>query len=140
MSIVTVESRKPGGDLRRRIALSNRTRLSVGPAKLESITSTLASSRSERTRFIEDPTAYLKANALPVSSCNLVQPSERRAQTTEVLSNLTTCAIDTCANADCFVLACLWVTSMSRTFGLVAASGYEVRNDDPLGPGRLNLL
>lgn len=77
-------------DLRRRIALPNRSRLRVGRAQLASIAATLAASRHERARFMQDPATYLRQQALPVLSCRLTAPA-KPPQTAEVVSAVICC-------------------------------------------------
>lgn len=74
--------------LQRRINLSNRPRLNVGIKRLDEVSSTLAHSGADRARFTEDPTRYLQAQSVPVSSCELVKTSGRAMpqQTSEVSS------------------------------------------------------
>ena len=137
MTVKRVGSNSPSRDLRRRIALSNRARLSVGPAKLETVTAGLAASRRERARFIKDPTAYLKANALPVSSCRLVRPSERRAQTSEIISTYINCLVNVCSTVWVIIDACAFVTCENRAFAVVAAAGYEAGSQKSAGDADL---
>src|SRR5215831_4783857 len=121
MSVMTIEAYKQSSDLRRRIALSNRVRLSVGPAKLEAVTATLAASRGERARFIENPTAYLKANALPVSSCNLGTAPGRSGKTLEVIVSDVAASMSFVMDSSCGVLLCL--AAVNRVF--ISAFGYQ---------------
>src|SRR5215831_19991904 len=69
--------------LQARISLSNRSRLRVAPQRLDGVTSTLARSHAERTRFLEDPAAFLSAQAIPVTSCNLLSRTTGLQRTTE---------------------------------------------------------
>lgn len=90
----TPEQRK----LRRRIALANRPRLDVGLARLDEVSSVLAKNGDDRSRFIQNPTSYLQAQALPVSSCNLVQASP--ARTSEVCSVVVACNVNSAVNVN----------------------------------------
>jgi hypothetical protein len=78
-------------NLRHRIALSNRPRMGVGLKRLDDVSSSLAKNNQNRTRFVQNPAAYLQAQSLPVSSCNLVQGS--LAQTTEACTVNLFCAV-----------------------------------------------
>ncbi|HKP73329.1 MAG TPA: hypothetical protein VJT82_10360 [Pyrinomonadaceae bacterium] len=82
-------------ELRRRIDLSNRPRLKVGIERIDEVASALARSSADRVRFTEDPTSYLQAQALPVSSCTLVYASP--ASTSEV------CSVNVACNANAAV-------------------------------------
>jgi len=148
------ESRKPN-DLRHRIALSNRTRLPVGPAKLEAVAANLARSRSERAHFLDDPTAYLKANALPVSSCSLARPLDRPAQTSETVAAVVVCNATLLTCGPLMIMdACAFVTCDINMFVVALVIGYEASNhfaeapeepkiassDDLFHPGHSSLL
>ena len=78
-------------ELRRRIALSNRPRLNVGSDRVEAVTSVLAGNRSDRVRFINNPTSYLQEQSLPVSSCAFVKSAPRLSATSEVCSAFVVC-------------------------------------------------
>ena len=67
-------------ELRARLSLATRPRLNVELGRMDRVSSLLASSSSERARFIEDPTAYLREQSLPVSACHPVM-SAAPAQT-----------------------------------------------------------
>jgi hypothetical protein len=71
-------------ELRRRIALSNRSRLNIGRERVEEVTSVLASNRSDRARFMDNPTSYLQEQSLPVSSCAFVRTAGRISATSEL--------------------------------------------------------
>lgn len=154
MKRITTSGRSANFDLRERIALANRSRLSVGREAFESVTSSLAGSRRERVRFIEDPTAYLKANSLPVSSCRLMEPPAGPAQTTETISSVINCAVTGCGPLSFVVLVCVIVGCDADVLVavVVTAAGYDPNNpgefaeawkvgsDHLYRPGHMDLL
>ena len=109
-------------ELRQRIALSNRPRLNIGMAQLDTVALALASSKSNRRQFIDDPTSYLQEQDLPVSSCSLVRGGVTNAhQTSEVVSVV----MDACANATCQLTQ---IFSVVLDFCFAAACRLESRS------------
>lgn len=82
-------------ELRGRLSLSARPRLNVELGHLDRVSSLLASNSSERARFVQDPTAYLRAQSLPVSACHPVTAAP--AQTSEA------CTVNVACNVNFFI-------------------------------------
>ena len=114
-------------ELQRRIAFANRPRLNVTQKRLDEVSSALAKSSNDRKRFVQDPTAYLQSQSLPVSSCDFVQPSNGVAQTSEV------CTMMILLN--CFVTmevqmrqqVSIWCVIDCGTFVVARVIGYETQ-------------
>jgi hypothetical protein len=92
-------------ELRRRIALSNRPHLKVGMARLGAVSSVLARSGPDRAQFMENPTWYLKGQALPVSSCNVKAISPAQISKGEVLDTTVSERVDFGVACDCALRA-----------------------------------
>ncbi|HEX8776154.1 MAG TPA: hypothetical protein VF735_21470 [Pyrinomonadaceae bacterium] len=59
-------------ELQRRINLANRPVLGSKAERVDNVTRKLAANSADRARFVQNPAAYLKEQAIPVSKCNLV--------------------------------------------------------------------
>ena len=81
-------------ELQRRIAFANRPHLNITQQRLDEISTVLARSNNNRTRFLQDPTGYLQSQSIPVSSCKLTVDAP--AQTSEV------CSVNAVCNANAF--------------------------------------
>jgi hypothetical protein len=63
-------------ELRARIEMSNRPALAVEATRLNEVAVMLAANNTDRSRFMANPAAFLNEQAVPVSSCNLVEAEE----------------------------------------------------------------
>jgi hypothetical protein len=96
-------------ELRQRIALSNRSSLSVGREKLDAVASLLARNNVDRVQFVDNPTSYLQQHRLPVASCNFTAAvNKTAAQTSEIVA----CVINACVTSQICILVNCVVTNM----------------------------
>lgn len=109
-------------ELRGRLSLKTRPRLNVELGRMDSVSSMLASSSSERARFIKNPTAYLREQSLPVSACHPVAAAP--AQTSEV------CTVNLVCNANVVANTNVWVAvnvfSLMNVYTRVNLAGTEI--------------
>ncbi|HKP71565.1 MAG TPA: hypothetical protein VJT82_01425 [Pyrinomonadaceae bacterium] len=119
-------------ELHRRIALSNRPRLDVTQKRLDEVSAALAENSDHRARFVNDPTAYLQSQSLPVSSCAFAKTNDNVAQTSEVCSVFVYCG--TYVNVDVRQMSCMYIAldcaPLSRIWALVI--GVELMEDVPM--------
>ena len=113
-------------ELRHRIALSNRSRLTIGRERLDGIAAVLAGSKSDRTQFMDNPTSYLRGQSLPIESCKLVVGTRRRRrpQTAELVSAEVNCCVDAYCDSDADVTSyidCIIVILCSLRIIIVAS-------------------
>ncbi|HKP71567.1 MAG TPA: hypothetical protein VJT82_01435 [Pyrinomonadaceae bacterium] len=138
--VVEVSAEKQ--ELRRRLALSNRPRLNVGLKQLDQVSSVLANSGGDRKRFIKDPTAYLQSQSVPVSSCDFVQTTDRRAaQTSEVCAVFVVCTSYVNVQQDVSIYCVMDCNFMIFSRVYTSVIGFELQdagiasNFDYLQPG-----
>ena len=112
-------------ELRQRITLANRPRLDVGLRRLDEVAARLAGNGGERRHFAQDPTGYLRAQALPVTSCRLV--SSRAPQTAEACSVNTACNVNALANVNAAtkVNVALALIALTLTFAVNTTYAYN---------------
>ena len=116
-------------ELQRRIALSNRPRLDVTQKRLDEVSTALAKSSDDRTRFIQDPTAYLQSQSLPVSSCDFAK-TNGVAQTSEICTMmiLLNCFVTMETQTSIYVYVRVYVAvigyEMDRTLGVASNFDY----------------
>lgn len=101
-----------------RFILANRPRLNVAREQLDEIRTGLARSRRNRTHFIEDPTSYLQAQSLPVTSCTFVQTTEAARNFQQVPIIMTTSYIVAAAvvkvDMDCLLDCHMMITASGQ--------------------------
>ena len=119
-------------ELRQRIELASRPRLDVGLRRLDQVAARLAGNSVERRHFAQDPTAYLRAQALPVSSCRLV--SSRAAQTAEACSVNATCNVNALVNVNAATKVTVVLAFLASTLALAVNTTY-VYNKTGFIPG-----
>lgn len=122
-------------ELLKRIKLTNRPHLKTNRKALDAVAARLASNSFDRERFIEDPRSYLREQAVPLTSCNLVQAGP--AATTEACTALAVCtlalwlavvAANLAAAANyTYYLQHVYTTTTSYT----RTSGPYVKNNEP---------
>jgi hypothetical protein len=130
-------------ELRRRIALSNRSRLNVGREKLDAVASRLARNNADRVQFVDNPNSYLQQHALPVASWNFTTAANKTvAQTSEV------CVVSSCLNVvsrftseicvvtDCAITS-VWVAA-AKVGGLLIGVDLEDQAFAQSNPGVLD--
>ncbi|HKP71566.1 MAG TPA: hypothetical protein VJT82_01430 [Pyrinomonadaceae bacterium] len=122
-------------ELHSRIALSNRPRLNITQKRLDEVSAALATSNRDRTQFAQDPTAYLRAQSLPVSSCSLVEPGNNAAPQTSEVATVTAaicCTSVTTATA-CIAFGCSIVSTVTISIHGWTGRNFEfyVENSNP---------
>jgi hypothetical protein len=107
------------GDLRRRIDLSNRPKLSVDSGCLRGAAASLASDSALREEFVRNPAAYLNRHAIPVQTAGLRPGGSHPGTVTHTTETITTYVV--CS----FVVAfnCL-VTQNANSYVVQQANSY----------------
>ena len=120
-------------ELRARINLANRPRLGTGLERLNEVSGMLATSKTDRSRFLSNPASYLNQQAIHVSDCNLVEAKAWEANPAQeplVLAKVL-CVVVTCENVDAMcVLDCnpivLWkVQGIETNHTAVSLTNFE---------------
>ena len=118
-------------ELHRRLSLATRPRLNVDLGRMDRVSSLLASSSSERARFIENPTTYLQEQSLPVSACHPVVGAAP-AQTSEACTINAICNVNILAGVN--VLVAVNIFAAVRVFTQVSGSELAPVALDHLSP------
>ena len=101
-------------ELRARINLANRPRLGTGLERLNEVSGILATSKTDRSRFLSNPASYLNQQAITVSSCNLLKAGPASQQ-----SPLS------CIDMDVVVIVVIICVVMSNVDAVVVVKGAE---------------
>lgn len=105
--------------LRERLNLNNRPSLGARGQQLQGVSKTLASSSRARADFIANPTAFLNAQQVPVSSCTLV--TAKAGQTSEACTVNVVCLVNVGAAINVVVAVNFYAYVFVRT----RVYGYE---------------
>jgi hypothetical protein len=102
-------------ELKARIDLANRPRLGMRLDRLNEVAGALSANQADRSRFVADPAAFLNEQAIPVSSCNLVDAEVASRQ--EFPETFIDCKF-------VILLNCVVLSNITQVF-VVATSGVE---------------
>lgn len=114
-------------ELQRRIAFANRPRLNVTQKRLDEVSAALAKSSDDRAQFVEDPTAYLQSQSLPVSSCDFAKTNERVAQTSEICASAVYVILNCFVTMEAQMQVSIWCVMDCGAFVLARVIGYEMQ-------------